>query len=323
MSLRLYSLFGLTMATDFPFITRLGEGKGKPDIIFKIIKEKPLNTAWSRKKPIYSASIRFKSSDVPVYFYQLEECDIFRFMEYFDFYIFEDRIICHLKKNQLHLVEIHFLGNVLSYWLERRGFPTIHSSAINIDGNAIAFLSSNKGGKTSLAASLMKMGYSLITDDIMPIDQNNGQICCRPGYPTMRMWPDVAEHFIGHYEDLPIVHPELSKRRVFVGPDNFGTFHNIKTPLKCIYIPERIKSHDKNTEIKFKALSPTERVIELIKYSFNPFLVEAVGLQHKRMQIFSKIALKIPVKRIIYPSGYEHIEDVCNAIIEDVKKSNP
>ena len=55
----------------------------------------------------------------------------------------------------------------------------------------------------------------------------------------MRMWPDEAQHFLGHYRDLEIVHPQLDKRRVVVGSEGFGTFCAEARPLACIYIPER------------------------------------------------------------------------------------
>ncbi len=131
------------------------------------------------------------------------------------------------------------LGDVLSYWLERQGIRALHAAAVVANGRAAAFLSSNYGGKSSLAAAMMQVGCPLLTDDILPVEETGGIFIGRPGYPTMRMWPDEAAYFLGSYEHLPLVHPELSKRRVFVGPDGFGSFCETSQALSCIYLPER------------------------------------------------------------------------------------
>jgi len=316
-----YSIFGLTMASDFPFISRLGIGSGEPDFTFTVSNKPPLDVIWSQNKPNYSSIFKNEEGENFSYLFRLKNCDVLRFTGKADFYISNDRIICHLlKKEQYPLVEIQLLGSVLSYWLERQGLPTIHASANNVDGCAVAFLSSNKGGKTSLAASLMQAGYPLITDDVMPIELHNDQIICRPGYPTMRMWPDEAEHFIGHSEDLPIVHPQLSKRRVFVGSDTFGSFYDMHAPLSCLYIPERIETALKGSKIEIMQLSQAEGLIELVRHSFISRMVERLGWQPRRLEIFTKIVLNLPIRRLIYPSGYKNLSKVCNSILDDVKR---
>lgn len=314
-----YSIFGLTVRSDFSFISRLEKGYEKHDLTFTLNKKPPKYVNWNKKSPDYSSIFKNETGKSHSYMYILEDFEVLRFTEKADFYIFKDKVVCNLLSHEFYpLVEIQLLGTMLSYWLERQGIPAIHASVVNVNGNGVGFLSSNKGGKTSIAASLMQRGHSLVTDDIMAINHGD-QIYCRPGYPTMRMWPEVAEHFLGHFEDLPLVHPELSKRRVFVGSDSFGSFYNKKVPLKCLYIPERVENL-KSNEIKIESLSQSEALIELVKHSFIANLVDSIGLQPKRLEIFANIVRKIPVRRIIYPNGFNNLEKVCNVIINDYKK---
>lgn len=321
MTWQLYSLFGITMASNVPFTSRFEKGHEKPDLTFIRSKKPLINDIWDQKSPDYSSLFKNEAGNSLAYLYRFKDCDVFKLTDIADFYISSDRIMYYIPKDEFYpLVEIQLLGNVFSYWLERQGIPAIHASVINVDGNGIGFLSSNKGGKTSIAASLMQIGYPLVTDDIMAIEHED-QICCRPGYPTMRMWPEIAEHFLGHFEDLPLVHPELSKRRVFVGQDSFGEFYNHKIPLKCLYIPERRDM--KNPKIEIKSVSQGEGIIELVRHSFIANLVDSIGLQPKRLEIFTKIVLNVPFRRIIYPNGYEHLEDVCNAILGDLNEIGP
>jgi len=315
MKVKKYSLFGLTIATDFNFVSKLSEGHHKPDIYFKVVQKPPID--FSTDNEILDDPISTnKSLKGKFYFYKLKKWDLLRFTGYSDFYINDKQIICHLHLEEYnHLIEIQLLGIVMSYWLERHGIPTIHASGVNVDKNTVAFLSSNKGGKTSIAASLMQKGYPLITDDIMPLELDDDNIFCRPGYPTMRMWPDEAEYFLGHSDDLPLVHPELSKRRIFVGSNAFGKFNNHKSELKCIYIPKRISEI---TEIEINPVSPVEGILELVKHSFSPYLVEEMGWQPRRLEKFARIIQKIPVKQLIYPSGYRYLPKLCEAILDDI-----
>jgi hypothetical protein len=253
--------------------------------------------------------------------YQLQEIDLMRFIGSADYYLGKEFIHCHLfDQNAHYLVEIYFLGVVLSFWLERLGVRTIHASALSIDGTALVFLSTHGAGKSALAGIFVQAGYPLLTDDILPVEDESDIFIGRPGYPTMRMWPDEAEHFLGSYEHLPLVHPELTKRRVFIGPDGFGTFCEESQPIACIYLPERRDPSDSNTAIKIMPVSPRDGVIELVRHSFSAHLAEAAGLAPQRLDFFARMVKQVPMRRLIYPSGFHHLPRVREAILEDLQK---
>ena len=133
-------------------------------------------------------------------------------------------------------MEIRLLGPVFSFWLELQGIPVLHASAVLVEGQAVAFLSSNYGGKTSLAATLMQAGHPLLTDDFLPVERGDGLYLGRPGYPTMRMWPEEAEHFLGSYEDLGLVHPALTSAASWWDPEALALSADSPTPqlrLSC------------------------------------------------------------------------------------------
>jgi len=230
---------------------------------------------------------------------------------------------------------------VLSFWLERQGIPALHASAVLIGGRAVAFLSSNQGGKSGLAATLMQSVHPLLTDDILPVEEQDGVFLGRPGYPTIRMWPDEAACFLGAYEHLPLVHPELTKRRVPVGGDGFGSFCDTSQPLACIYLPDRRDASGAsttpeisavghpgrhpsqpdgavpNTDVEILPVSPRDAVIELIRHSFSAHQVEAAGLAPQRLNFFARLAQQVPMRRLIYPAGFEHLPRVREAILGD------
>lgn len=286
-----------------------------PELSFGYVSEPPDAGEWKNGEPIYASPRLIDERQSFLYIFRHDDYEVLSFSEVANFYIWPERILCHLLDTAYdYMVELHFLGFVLSYWLERQGIPALHASAVVVDGCAAAFLSSNKGGKSSLAASLMQLGYPLLTDDILPIERCGKSFKGRSGYPQMRMWPDQAEYFLGYYEPLEKVHPGLSKRRIPVGIDGLGSFCYEAQSLGCFYLPER-REVDK---VEITPFSLGEAIVALTNHSFLAGMVEAAGWQTSRFHLFAQLAQQIPVRRIVYPDGMEHLPMVRQAILEDL-----
>lgn len=314
--MRSHRLFGITLASDFPFATCLGAGEGPSDLTFTVCLHPP--ALWQQEQPIYQSPWRTEDGESASFLYRAPDFEVYRFPGAFDFYLWNDRIACHvLDPDSGFLVELRLLGPVLSYWLERRGSPALHASAVAVAGRAAAFLSTHGAGKTGLAAALMQAGGALLTDDVLPVEESGGVLRGRPGYPQMRMWPDEASWFLGGCAGLPLVHPDLSKRRVPVGPDGFGTFHDTPLPLACLYLPER--GPEPGGPVEIGAVSPRDALIELVRHSFIPHLVEAAGLQAGRFDRLIRLVQGVPVRRLRYPTGFDRLPDVAEALLRDLR----
>lgn len=335
---RTYSLYGLNLISDFPFASRLAPGVGLPDLEFACVTSPPFDTCtWERAVLVYaSPPYPDEEGESEVLLYRSEGCLIVRFSGIADFYLWPDRILCHRRVAEYHrrfsedfsheqveryqhmLIEIYLLGYVLACWLEWRGTPALHASAVAVDGRAAAFLSNGGGGKSSNAVALMQAGYPLLTDDILPISCSEETYLGSPGYPQMRMWPEQARHFLGRYEDLAVVHPAFSKRRVPVEEGGFGTFCGAPQPLACLYLPERRDPEEWGERIEIEPVPRREAVMALIGHSFVPAVVEALGLHPHRLVFFSQMILRVPPRRVVYPNGFEHLPRVRRAILDDL-----
>lgn len=314
-----HGLYGLNLASDFPFANRLGEGTGEADVIFRLADAPPV-TGWEEGAPAFASSPELDGVEESlVYVYRQDGYDVQRFTDVADYYLWPEGIVCHLlDPTYEHLVEIRLLGDTFSLWLELRGIPALHASAVVVGDGAAVFLATNSGGKSSLAASLMQAGHPLLTDDVLPVERRGGAYLGRSGYPQMRMWPDQAQRFLGHYEDLEIVHPAYSKRRVPVGESGMGTFHRGPAPLSCFYLPERRDPTEWGTDIEITPIPRTEALMTLVGQSFVPHTVEALGLQPQRLSFFASLVGQVPVRRLVYPEGYEHLPKVRRAILNDL-----
>lgn len=215
-------------------------------------------------------------------------------------------------------VRLLLIGGVLSFALELHGTPSLHASAVSTTSGGVAFLGGVGAGKSTLAASFVEAGYSLLTDDVLALGRGDDLVWVYSGCPQMRLWPNDARYFLGHYEGLERVLPANDKRRVPVGANGFGMFCDEPQPLVCLYVPVRRNPSEGGTRIKITTASPRDAVIELTRHSYTVRAVEAIGLQPQRLDFFVDMVRRVPVRRIVYPSGVEHLARVREAILADL-----
>jgi hypothetical protein len=318
--LRRYRILGLTVETDFVFQTHLRNTTNSPELRFRLTKG-PNPPQWPvPAEPSFESPIKIDSGQPFVSLHQGTKGDLLRFSEVSDFYLTDDEIRCHLLDPEYaFMVEVHLMGTVLSYWLERRGIPVLHASAVSLGDHAVAFLGTNKAGKSSLSVSLMQQGYPLLSDDLVGLQVTESGIEARPGFPSMRMWPDLAQHVVGeHWAQLPLAHPRFEKRRTAVGPEGFGQFIDEAQPIACLYLPERVRDAGAPSQIRIEPVPPGEAIFEFLRESFLPQLTQAAGFAPGRLKVFSMLTAKVPVRRLIYPAGFPHLSGVSARIVEDL-----
>ena len=162
----------------------------------------------------------------------------------------------------------------------------------------------------------MQMGHPLLTDDFLAVSLPGEEAVAHPGFPQMRMWPDLANHFLGGHAHLPLVVPETEKRRVAVGEEAFGAFCTDERPLSRLYLPARVD--DSQAAIRVEPIPPQQALIELVRESFLSTVLEKAGLHRERFARLVSLVGSIPMARLVYPSGLDRLPDVRDAILEDM-----
>lgn len=315
-----FRLFDITVASDFLFQNAFPPADTPPDLYFTCRLEPPLAVQWEAVEPLFASREQTRDGTSLFLLLAAENCIVLRFSRIADFYLWSDMIVCHLVDPACtHLVEIYFSGMVLACWFELQGVLALHAAASVVDGQVVSFLSGNQGGKTSLAATFMQQGYPLLTDDILLVEWQGGQVVGRSGYPQMRLWPEQAERLFGRSQEFSLVHPYLDKRRVPVNFEAPGSFQSGRFPLSRFYIPERYTPDNEMPGITITPLSPVEAALKLAGYSFLFWMVEAVGLQPRRLKSLAQVVERVSVCRLRYPGGVEHLPAVCQAVLADLQ----
>ena len=104
------------------------------------------------------------------------------------------------------------LGNGVGMILHQRGLLVLHASAVAIAGAAVVFSGFSGAGKSTIAAALNRRGHPLVADDVVAVRAESDGYVVLPGFPQVKLSPEVAESL--GYDDraLTELHPQLRKR---------------------------------------------------------------------------------------------------------------
>jgi hypothetical protein len=151
------------------------------------------------------------------------------------------------------------LAHALSALLHQRGRLVLHGSSVVVNGGAVVFLGASGDGKSSTAAAFHAQGHGVLADDVTAVqvdDQTRPMIA--PGFPQLKVWPQVAAFLGDDPERLPRLYVGGQKRarRVVDG------FPQKASPLKRIYVLEA------GRRLEIQPLQPPEALWKLVRHSF-------------------------------------------------------
>lgn len=337
----LHSLFGTTVAipaADLRLRAKLPVTSGKAELEL-LLGPPPADDEVDAQEPSYVSSLTDEAGRTVLQIYRRKEGYLLRFPGLADFLVQQERIVCSpLPAADPAMLEIRLLGTVLTFWLESLGVPVLHASAVAWSAagarrgseRGAVFLSSSRGGKTSLAAELMHRGAALLADDTVALDVGGPDaeipdaetpdaevrgVLLRPAYPMMRMWPDLARRWVDDPERWPRVCDAVDKRWLTVGEEGLGRFHRRRTPAAAIYLPERL---DDLREVEIAAVAPAEALAELLRHSFLHRMPASMGWEEQRLETLARVVESVPMRRLRYPSGWQHLPAVAAKLERDL-----
>lgn len=207
-------------------------------------------------------------------------------------------------QSQELLIRFHLVGTIMAIALYQRNFLVLHASAVKINGGAVAFLGVSGEGKSSTAAAFVTHGYSIITDDVAPIDLTTTPCVIHPGFPQVKIGAAMAEVLGYEYNRLHAVHTFKEKRAL---KPRKG-FSLDPVPLKRIYV---LQTADK---FEIAPINPSEAVTEIVRHSRPTTLYHSADATHffqcanlvKQHQVYR---LSRPKDLSLLPELIEFVED--------------
>ncbi len=226
------------------------------------------------------------------------------------------KIICHqfdiATSESFH---VYLLGQALSFALVRSGLEPTHATTVVINGEAVVFLGDSGVGKSTLAASFVNAGHSLLTDDLLVFKTVENRVIGFPGPARIKLFPKIAKRFLSNASDGVCMNPDTRK---LILPLDDSDKHLIPVPVRVIYslLPADNDIDDKTVHVE--ALSSREGFVELVKNTYNTRIVNSHRLSQQLEQT-SNVAARVPVRRLLIPRGLDQLLSFQNMIITDMK----
>jgi len=207
----------------------------------------------------------------------------------------------------------YFLGPVLGFILRRRHVTSLHASAVEFFGQAVAFSGDAGFGKSTTAAALALRGVPVLSEDISPLQESAGRFHLFPGYPRVCLWPDSVVHLLGSAEALPQLTPVWEKR--FLSLDGVrARFSPEVLPLGLIYLfASRLDGADAP---RVEEMRPREALLNLVQNTYMNWLLDREQ-RAVEFDTLSRLVQQVPVRRIIPHRDADRIPALCELIQKD------
>jgi hypothetical protein len=206
------------------------------------------------------------------------------------------------------VLRLLLLGPVLGVLLHQRDRLILHASAVAMTGAAVGFLGGSGSGKSTTAAALHARGFGLVTDDVLALDPGgpDGPVAY-PGVPQLKLWPDAATAVGDDPDALPRLRPGDDKRARHA----LAGFRPEPLPLWRLYVLTDAE------RAGIDALSPRDAVIELVRYSYTPGLLQVLGPARHFRQC-ARLAAQVPVRRLRRPHSLAALAHLAAMVDEDI-----
>lgn len=207
---------------------------------------------------------------------------------------------------------VYLLGPVLGILLRLRGTMCLHASAAAFGGHAVAFAGPEGAGKSTTATALGRRGHAIISDDIVAIEERNGEFFVLPAHPYVCLWPESVEMLYGAEKRLPGFAAIWDKGRLSLAEHDLQ-FQERAMPLSAVCLLGE-RSSDASAPF-IETAPPRESLLALIANSYGTNLLER-GMRAREFELLGRLVKQLPVWMLRPNQDGSKIEDLCVLIEE-------
>lgn len=203
------------------------------------------------------------------------------------------------------LAGLFVIGGVIASLLALSGEPTLHGSAVAVDGKALAFLNESGMGKSSLAGILCANGADFVTDDLLRLQSDGENWRCYPGSGYLRLRQNAAAII----EKFPseLCEPTADERIAI----RLGSIVTMPR-LSAIIIP-RLSRECRTLELE---PIPTAKAL-LYLMAFPRIQTSNIKENHQRqLDFLGQVAVSVPLYESIIPWGLPYPDDLAPSLLQ-------
>lgn len=215
-------------------------------------------------------------------------------------------VIDPLPEVEERVLRLFVLGPVLAVLLHQRGRLVLHASAVAIAGGAIAFLGDQGWGKSTMVAALYARGHRVVADDVTAIQVDPDEPLVFPGFPQLKLWPQVVGLLGEEPESLPRLGPHIEKRASRVD----YRFFSSPLPLRRIYVLAEAET------MRVERLDPQEALVELIRHTYGARSLKNVRTSSRFLQCVDLVR-NVSMYRLSRPKSLAALPEVTRLVESD------
>ena len=262
---------------------------------------------------------RLPGGELWLSFAKLHEGYLLRFQGLSDFFVHKNgkEVVCLPKSGVSsdtirHLV----LNQVIPLVINLRGGEALHAGAVLTPHGIIAFSGPAGSGKSTIAGSLLKAGYPLMSDDCLALIEKDGKIHGMAAYPGLRLWGDSFKWLFGngrphkpvaHYTDKQQVHITTKEQAI---PAKFQT-------LRRLYAIAEPSDTEGKTDIVIEHLTPQEGFMALVRCAFRLDITDNDMLK-RQFYFLERVVSTVSIRRLIFPRDFRFLPALQEAILDDL-----
>jgi hypothetical protein len=202
----------------------------------------------------------------------------------------------------------YVLSSALSFSLLKLGKEHLHATCVVVDGQAFGFLGQPGDGKSTLAASFLDAGHQLLTDDLLVLADEGGQLLSYPGLPRIKLMPEAAKRVFPTADHGVPMNRTTSK---LVLPVAHGSFSNRPLPLRRLYVL------DEGRSISVRELSSEDAFLALTEHTYNAAVADRARLE-QHLEFVERVYGALGVSVLRFPRDYGSLAEVRSAILRDL-----
>ncbi len=205
----------------------------------------------------------------------------------------------------------YLLGSVLAFIVRLRGRVPLHASAVAVQDQAVLFAGPQGAGKSSIAAAFAILGYPVLADDILVIDEVTGRVLGHPGPARLSMWPDSASSLFSTMT-LPTHSAVYEKRRLDLRQHGFRV-HEGSLPLGmvCVLAARAESSRRPVTRM----LRPREGLMRLVSQTYGNYVLDAT-MRAREFDVLGRVAASVCVTEVSLGLGLDELVSDCRQLVD-------
>lgn len=203
-------------------------------------------------------------------------------------------------------IRVFLLGSAFGALLFQRGYLVLHGNAIQIGDQCLITVGRSGAGKSTLAAGFLQRGYSLLADDVVPINAD-----CRavPGFPRIKLWQDTADKLGIDTAPLLRIRPGLQKYSLPLR-DRFAPE---PVPVRWVYL---LGTHGQ-PDIDFEPIQGLERFQPLRANTYRVRFLEGMALKAEHLRLCGQLAGRIRLVRVTRPEKGFGLDALIDRLLDD------